>query len=83
MRPDELLDALVRELVDKPELVAIDSYISDDSATFDIYVAYSDVGKVLGRGGEYAQALRILFTAIYGKHKMRLNRLQVVDPRSR
>ena len=80
MNPDELIDQIVRHLADAPEDVRIDSHVTEHTATFDIYVAPDDVGKVLGRGGKHAWALRDLFNAIYGKHGKRML-LQVIDPR--
>lgn len=80
MKPHELLESVVRELVDQPDKVSIESHVSSHTATFDIHVAFDDVGKVLGRRGAHAKALRTLFGAIYGKHGMRLH-LQVIDPR--
>lgn len=80
MAPDVLLEEMIKGMVDFPDDVNIESHITEHTATFDIHVADSDVGKVLGRDGVYPKALRRLFGAIYGKQKMRLN-LQVIDPR--
>ena len=78
--PDILIDQIVRHLADSPEEVRIDAHVTEHTATFNIHVAPEDVGKVLGRGGKHAWALRDLFNAIYGKHGKRML-LQVVDPR--
>jgi hypothetical protein len=80
LNPEALLKQLVCQLTDRPEEVRIDTAITEHSAVFDIHVAATDVGKVLGRGGAHAQALRTLFNAIYGKYDKRLL-LQVIDPR--
>ncbi len=72
--------SLIELLVDSPEKVRIDSTITEHSAVFDIHVSDEDVGKVLGKKGVHAHALRTLFGAIYGKLGKRLH-LQVVDPR--
>jgi predicted RNA-binding protein YlqC (UPF0109 family) len=80
LAPEVLLDQVVRQLADIPEDVRIESHVTEHTATFDIYVAPTDVGKVLGRGGKHAWALRDLFNAIYGKHGKRML-LQVIDPR--
>jgi len=82
LQPTELLNQVVRQMVDLPELVRIEGHESDHTASYDIHVADSDVGKVLGRKGSHAHALRLVFGAIYGKHGKRLN-LQVVDPTRR
>ena len=82
LEPEQLLEAMVKELADHPEQVRIESHIGESTATFDIHVALSDVGKVLGRQGSHAMALRTLFNAVYGKRGKRLH-LQVVDPQRR
>lgn len=78
--PDELLAGIIRSLVDDPNDVRIDVHQTNHTAVFEVHVEGKDVGKVLGRGGEYADALRLLFSAIYTKHRMRLV-LSVIDPR--
>ena len=80
MDPADLLEHLVRALVDSPDDVHIEAHTAEASVTFDIYVADADVGKAIGRGGVYAGCLRELFRAIYRKDNKSLN-LQVVDPR--
>ena len=74
------LKMIVEMIVDSPGEVRLDSTITEHSAVFDIHVADADVGKVLGKKGSHAHALRTLFGAIYGKLGKRLH-LQVVDPR--
>ena len=82
LHPTDLLRQMVQQMVDLPEEVRIDVHESDHTATFDIEVADTDVGKALGRNGSHAKALRLLFGAIYGKHGKRLH-LQVIDPNRR
>lgn len=82
LAPEVLLEHLVKSLVDHPEQVRIDPPVGESMAVFEIHVADSDVGRVLGKRGCYADALRLLFTAIYGKQGKRLH-LQVVEPRPR
>ena len=77
---EKALLAILEMLVDSPGQVKLDSTVTNHSAVFDIHVADSDVGKVLGKKGIHAHALRTLFGAIYGKLGKRLH-LQVVDPR--
>jgi hypothetical protein len=82
LSPEKILELTVRALVDKPEEVRIHAHVTPRMATFEIHVADSDVGKVLGRKGAYARALRTLYGAIYGKLDKTLA-LQVIDPRRR
>jgi predicted RNA-binding protein YlqC (UPF0109 family) len=80
MTTEELLETTVREMCDYPDQVDISAHVTAHSAVFDIRVADADVGKVLGRKGSHAKALRAIFGAIYGKYGKRLH-LQVIDPR--
>lgn len=82
LSPTDLLNQVVRQMVDLPDEVRIEGHESAHFAAFDIHVADSDVGKVLGKKGAHARALRLLFGAIYGKHGKRLH-LQVIDPNRR
>lgn len=77
---EKALLSILEMLVDSPEQVRLESTVTKHSAVFDIHVADADVGKVLGKKGVHAHALRTLFGAIYGKLGKRLH-LQVVDPR--
>ena len=76
----ELLEDLIRAMVDEPDEVRIEGQETDRMAVFDVHVANNDVGKVLGKKGGHAIALRTIFEAIYSRLGKRLH-LQVVDPR--
>ncbi len=59
----EMLLAIVRSLVDKPEQVEIVPVLSEASTTFRIWVDPTDVGKVIGMNGRTARALRTIVSA--------------------
>jgi predicted RNA-binding protein YlqC (UPF0109 family) len=59
----ELLAYLARELVDDPDAVRVESEDRDDVVVLHLYVAPDDVGKVIGRGGRIARALRTVVRA--------------------
>jgi predicted RNA-binding protein YlqC (UPF0109 family) len=59
----ELLAYLARELVDDPEAVRVESEERDDALVLTLHVAPEDVGKVIGRQGRIARALRTLVRA--------------------
>lgn len=61
---EELLEYLVRGLVDHPDEVSVASFEEDDDTLlFELSVAEDDYGKVIGRGGRTAQALRTVTRA--------------------
>ena len=80
LTPREVLTEVVKGLANHPDQVRIEGHVSEHSATFDIYVADEDVGRVLGKKAANAKAMRTLFGAIYGKLGVRMH-LQVIDPR--
>jgi predicted RNA-binding protein YlqC (UPF0109 family) len=59
----ELLAYLARELVDDPEAVRVETEDRDDVVVLVLHVAPDDVGKVIGRGGRIARALRTVVRA--------------------
>jgi predicted RNA-binding protein YlqC (UPF0109 family) len=59
----ELLAYLARELVDEPEAVRVETEDRDDVVVLVLHVAPGDVGKVIGRGGRIARALRTVVRA--------------------
>jgi uncharacterized protein len=60
----ELLEYLAEGLVDDPEAVAVEEYEEDDGRlVLELSVADEDYGKVIGRGGRTAQALRTVVKA--------------------
>jgi uncharacterized protein len=54
----ELLDFLVRSLVDKPDAVQITEAEKDGQPVLKIHVAQDDVGKIIGRQGRTVKAIR-------------------------
>ena len=60
----ELLEYLVRALVDKPDQVKVEEFEEDDGTlVFELSVDDDDYGRVIGRGGRTANALRTLVKA--------------------
>jgi predicted RNA-binding protein YlqC (UPF0109 family) len=60
----ELLAELARRLVDEPDAVRVEQVEGDDgSLVLQLYVAEGDVGKVIGRQGRIARALRTIVRA--------------------
>ena len=59
----ELLAFLARELVSEPEAVRVETEERDDATVLRLHVAEGDVGKVIGRQGRLARALRTVVRA--------------------
>ena len=69
----ELLDYLARALVDDPDAVRVEKFDEDDgSIVLELSVAEDDYGKVIGRGGRTANALRTVLKAAAVKEGRRV-----------
>ncbi len=69
----ELLEYLVRALVDKPDEVRVEEFEEDDGTlVFELTVDDDDDGRVIGRGGRTAQALRTVVKAAAVKDNRRV-----------
>jgi len=66
-----LIEAIVRALVDKPEEVQIKEVIGEHAHVLELRVAKEDLGKVIGKGGAHASAIRTIMAAASGKEKKR------------
>ncbi len=67
----ELIEDIVRTLVDQPEQVQIKEVIGEHAHVLELSVAKEDLGKVIGKGGAHASAIRTLMAAASGKEKKR------------
>jgi uncharacterized protein len=69
----ELLEYLARSLVDDPDAVEVDEFEEDDgTVVLELSVAEDDYGKVIGRGGRTAAALRTVVKAAAVKENRRV-----------
>ena len=59
----DLLEWIARRLVDEPDAVRVETEERDDAVVFRLFVAADDVGKVIGRQGRMARALRSIVRA--------------------
>ena len=62
-RSAELVEFLARRLVDDPDAVRVEEVERDGDTVIELYVAKDDVGKVIGRQGRLARALRTVVRA--------------------
>ena len=75
----EFIEFIAKHLVDNPEGVEIDESVQEDKKiVLSLRVKADDVGKVIGKQGKTAQAMRTLLTAIAAKDGKRAI-LEIVD----
>jgi predicted RNA-binding protein YlqC (UPF0109 family) len=69
----ELLEYLARALVDRPDQVAVEQFEEDDGTlVLELSVAKDDYGRVIGRGGRTAQAIRAVIKAAGARDERRV-----------
>lgn len=71
----ELLEIVAKALVDFPEEVSVTEIESENAIVLELRVAKSDMGKVIGKQGRIAKAIRAVMKAA----AVRENRKVVVD----
>ena len=67
----ELVEFLAKSLVDDTDAVAIRTHERDEATVIELEVAPPDLGKVIGRQGRTARAMRTLLTAAGQKSRRR------------
>lgn len=73
---DAVLSHLIKGIVDDPEQVEVSSRQTDRGLLLEVRVEPSDLGRVIGRGGKTAQALRTVIGALAKGERVRVD---VVD----
>ena len=74
----ELIHYIVIALVDHPDQVQIQETEQDDTIIIELRVAKEDLGKVIGKQGRTARAMRSLLSAAAGKINKR-SRLEIME----
>jgi uncharacterized protein len=80
MEVRELVEEIVKALVDLPDEVQCHQVDGNHSCVLELTVAPGDVGKVIGKKGVHADAIRRLVHAIGGKQKKRFV-LEIIENR--
>ena len=67
----ELITYIAQSLVDRPESVTVAEVPGNHTIVFELKVAKEDLGKVIGKQGRTATAMRIILSAVSSKMKKR------------
>lgn len=73
-----LLEYLARSLVDKPDSVKVETYSDGPMAHLDLIVDTDDIGRVIGKHGRVANALRVLLRVVAARNGQQVA-MDVVD----
>ncbi len=68
---EELLTFIARNLVDEPDEVKVDVVDGDRATVYELSVAEDDLGKVIGKDGRTARAIRTLLAATSARVRKR------------
>jgi predicted RNA-binding protein YlqC (UPF0109 family) len=68
----EIVEYLARRLVDEPDVVRVEEIDREGATILQLYVAPDDVGKVIGRQGRIARALRTIVRASAARDERRV-----------
>jgi hypothetical protein len=60
----ELIEQLAKALVDKPEEVSVSEIDGERTTVYELRVAQSDLGKVIGKQGKTARSIRTILAAV-------------------
>jgi uncharacterized protein len=63
----EFIEFIARALVDHPDNVVVSEVEGEKTTVYELRVAQEDLGKVIGRKGQTAKAIRILISAVSAK----------------
>ena len=69
----ETLETIIKSLTEFPEQVSINEIDGEKSVVFEVKVAEADMGKVIGREGKIAAAIRTVMKALASKEQKRVS----------
>ena len=75
----ELIEYIARALVDDPDSVEVTEFGDDQASMITLKVAREDLGKVIGKKGRTAKAMRTLLGASAAKNRKR-STLEIMEP---
>ena len=74
----DLVEFIVKALVDDPSEVQINEVTGDKVTLYELRVSKKDVGKIIGKKGRTAMAIRTILNAVSTKHGKRAE-LEIIE----
>ncbi|MCB0326787.1 MAG: KH domain-containing protein [Bdellovibrionales bacterium] len=74
----ELLELIVKRLVDHPDEVSVNEVAGEQTSVYELRVHKEDLGKIIGKQGRTAKAIRTLLSAAAVKDSKRVM-LEIID----
>lgn len=69
----EVLETIIKSLVEFPEQVVVTEASAEKSVIFEVKVSETDMGKVIGREGKIASAIRVVMKALAAKEQKKVS----------
>ncbi|MDD3861767.1 MAG: KH domain-containing protein [Candidatus Gracilibacteria bacterium] len=73
------VEQIVKQIVEKPEEVVVERTVDEMGVLITLKVSKDDMGKIIGKAGQTAKAMRVLLRVIGSKNNSRVN-LKIVEP---
>ena len=69
----EVLETIIKNLVENKDAVSVNEIQGEKAVVFEVKVVESDMGKIIGKQGRIAKAIRILMKAVASKEQKRVS----------
>ena len=79
MDPKDLIIRIAQALVDQPDQVSVNEIDSGSTVIYELLVSKGDIGKVIGKEGRTAQAIRTILRGAVGGKTPKLPLLEIID----
>jgi predicted RNA-binding protein YlqC (UPF0109 family) len=74
----ELIEIMAKALVEHPDQVQVNEIVGEQASVIELSTAKEDIGKVIGKRGRNAQAMRTILNAASAKLRKRVV-LEIID----
>lgn len=78
----KLIQGVVEHMVDRPEAVRVDRSVDEMGVLLAVHVHPDDMGKVIGKGGDVAKAIRVILNVLGHKRNARFS-MKIMEPSDR
>tara|TARA_B100000953_G_scaffold280507_1_gene257320 strand:- start:838 stop:1077 length:240 start_codon:yes stop_codon:yes gene_type:complete len=79
MEMKELLEEIIKAIVDKPDEVNIDLTESENTLIYELKVGEGDIGKVIGKKGKNVGSIRTILSAATAKEGGKRAMLEIIE----
>jgi len=74
----ELVELMARTLVSDPDAVSVEETVEEDVTVYELRVAESDLGRVIGREGKIAKAMRLIIRSAAARMEQKAT-VRIID----